>query len=126
MDYEAKDWLLIRMLVLAAECGAEGDPEFEQALDWIYEYYGADAGEMISTIQVDPVRLAYQEAYIERILEAGKEDTTSLGATITNRIRMARIVWHIKIARASIVWQMKIARAIKSFKTFVDELRSRK
>jgi hypothetical protein len=115
MDYEAKDWVLIRMIVLAAECGAEDDPEFEQALDWVYEYYGADAGEMISTIQVDPVRLAYQDAYIERILEACKETKPALWTTITARIRMFRIVWHVKVARA-----------FKAFKTFIDELRSRK
>jgi len=118
MDYEAKDWVLIRMIVLAAECGAEDDPEFEQALDWVYEYYGADAGEMISTIQIDPARIEATRQYIDKLLATLREEAETkpaLWTTITARIRMFRIVWHVKVARA-----------FKAFKTFIDELRSRK
>jgi hypothetical protein len=118
MDYEAKDWVLIRMIVLAAEYGAEDDPEFEQAIEWIHDYYGSDAGEMVSTIQMDPARIEATRQYVDKLLATLREEAETepaLWTTITARIRMFRIVWHVKVARA-----------FKAFKTFIDELRSRK
>jgi hypothetical protein len=74
---------------------------------------------------MDPARTEIQRQYIEKLLATIREEAETeptFWTTITARARTARA----RIRMFRIVWHVKVARAFKPFKTFADKLRSRK